>query len=127
MKKKRIVWKVFATIMMVALCAFLLGLTTMMLWNWLIPEIFAGPVITFWQSLGLLLLAKLLVGFPGKGHHEGGWAWKKNRWKAQWKAKMDNMTPEEKEQMKERISKCMGGRWGWKMGEEENKTQKEQE
>ncbi len=30
------------------------------LWNWLIPELFHLPVITFWQALGLNLLAWIL-------------------------------------------------------------------
>jgi len=30
--------------------------TTMSLWNWLIPLLFHGPVITFWQTVGLIVL-----------------------------------------------------------------------
>ena len=33
------------------------------LWNWLMPEIFGLPIITFWQSCGLLLLTNLLFNF----------------------------------------------------------------
>jgi hypothetical protein len=33
---------------------------TMLLWNWLIPTLFSGPVITYWQALGLIVLAKIL-------------------------------------------------------------------
>ena len=32
------------------------------LWNWLMPIIFELPRITFWQSLGLSLLAGFLFG-----------------------------------------------------------------
>ena len=32
------------------------------LWNVLIPQLFNGPIITFWQMLGLWALAKLLFG-----------------------------------------------------------------
>ncbi len=39
----------------------------MLLWNWLIPAIFNGPAITFWQALGLLLLSKIL--FTGFGRN----------------------------------------------------------
>ena len=38
----------------------------MWLWNWLIPEIFNGPVLGYWQTLGLLVLSKIL--FSGVGH-----------------------------------------------------------
>ena len=27
------------------------------LWNWLIPELFNGPVLTYWQTLGLFFLS----------------------------------------------------------------------
>jgi hypothetical protein len=44
------------------------GAVTMLLWNWLVPTIFSGPVVTFWQALGLLLLGKILFG-SGHGRH----------------------------------------------------------
>lgn len=42
---------------------------TMSLWNCLIPLLFHGPVITFWQTTGLIVLSKILLsGFaPGGG------------------------------------------------------------
>lgn len=121
MKKKRIIWKVFAGIMMVTLFALIMGFGTMMLWNWLVPSLFNGPLITFWQALGLLLLCKLLLGFPHK-HHEGGWAGKKRKWKEHWEAKTSGMTPEEKEKMKDHFSRCMGGGWGWKSPRDKDET-----
>ena len=30
------------------------------LWNWLMPEIFALKVLTFWQSFGLMLMSNIL-------------------------------------------------------------------
>ena len=32
-----------------------------LLWNWLIPELFNGPTLTFWQAAGLELLSCLLI------------------------------------------------------------------
>ena len=43
------------------LTAVILGLTLMLLWNWLMPEIFGLPEINFWKSLGLLLLSGILI------------------------------------------------------------------
>ncbi len=40
----------------------------MWLWNWLVPELFNGPVIVFWQTLGLLVLSKILFSGIGGGH-----------------------------------------------------------
>jgi hypothetical protein len=42
---------------------------TMSLWNWLIPALFHGPLLTFWQTAGLFLLSKILLsGFAPHGH-----------------------------------------------------------
>ncbi len=43
----------------------LFSLCIMLLWNWLLPSIFGFPLISFWQSLGLLLLSKLFFGGLG--------------------------------------------------------------
>jgi hypothetical protein len=42
--------------------ALLLALPTMWLWNALLPKLFGFPIITFWQSLGLCLLTRFLLG-----------------------------------------------------------------
>jgi hypothetical protein len=39
----------------------LFGFIVMQLWNVLIPDIFNGPAITFWQAVGLLVLSHILV------------------------------------------------------------------
>jgi hypothetical protein len=47
----------------------------MVLWNHLIPDLFHGPELVYLQALGLMVLAKLLVGFGGpfgRGHWGGG-------------------------------------------------------
>jgi hypothetical protein len=31
------------------------------LWNWLIPGLFHGPVLNYWQTAGLFLLSKILL------------------------------------------------------------------
>jgi hypothetical protein len=31
-----------------------------LLWNWLMPELFHLPVVTFWQALGITALANIL-------------------------------------------------------------------
>jgi hypothetical protein len=77
----------------------LIGVVTMSLWNWLVPVLFSGPVITFWQALGLLALSKILFWtFGGKSHsqHRGSW-------KYYWKSKWDNMTPGDRERLKQKM------------------------
>ncbi|MDR2885610.1 MAG: hypothetical protein LBU95_02365 [Rikenellaceae bacterium] len=49
-----------------------LAAAVMLLWNWLMPAIFALTAITYWQALGLMVLARLLFGgmrHGGHGHH----------------------------------------------------------
>lgn len=33
----------------------------MALWNCLIPQLFHGPILTYWQTAGLFLLSKILL------------------------------------------------------------------
>jgi hypothetical protein len=49
--------KIMAIISLVCL---LLGLPLMLLWNWLMPVIFGLSEISFWQAVGLNLLASIL-------------------------------------------------------------------
>ena len=42
----------------------------LILWNWLMPELFHLPYITIYQAFGLLLLSKLMFsGFHHRGRH----------------------------------------------------------
>jgi hypothetical protein len=44
----------------------------MLLWNSLVPSLFHGPVITYWQTAGLFILSKiLLTGLAPGGHRHG--------------------------------------------------------
>jgi len=82
-----------------------LTFVVMTLWNALIPPLFQGPVLTFWQTLGLLVLGKILGkvllfrGRPGPPP----WAWRR-RMMERW----DQMTPGEREQFR----KGLKSRWG---------------
>jgi hypothetical protein len=50
-----------------------LSAAVMLLWNNLMPELFALKKISFWQALGLLALCRILFGnFGGKGRPGGG-------------------------------------------------------
>lgn len=61
------VLKVIGMIILGVGAAFLFGLVTMLLWNWLMPEIFNLPQITYWQSVGLMILSCILLGRIGGG------------------------------------------------------------
>jgi hypothetical protein len=90
--------KIAGCIVLGVLFVFVFGWITMTLWNWLIPSIFNGPAITYWQAFGLLVLSKILFsGFGGKGHHKGG------NWKGRHYQKFANMSPEEREALKQKM------------------------
>jgi len=95
--------------------AFALAWVTMLLWNWLIPSLFHGPVITYLEAAGLMILGRMLVGGFKGGRGCGGGSWghhKHGYWKRRWEDKVANMTPEEKEKFKMGMNKCGGwGRW----------------
>ena len=55
-KKKKIVLMVI--FMPLAVMAYVF--VTMYLWNWLVPQVFKGPELNLYQTIGLLLLAKLI-------------------------------------------------------------------
>ena len=80
----------------------------MSLWNALIPNLFHGPVLQYWQAVGLLILCRLLFGgFRGRGHgwHSHGPGGGRRHWRQHW----ESMTPEERE----RLSAKMKSRCGW--------------
>lgn len=80
----------------IAIVAF--TLVTMYLWNWLVPVLFSGPQINFWQTIGLLVLSKILFSGFGKGKsHDHG------PWRGYWKEKWSGMTPEERERFKQKM------------------------
>ncbi len=83
----------------------------MWLWNWLVPALFNGPVLTYWQTLGILVLSKILFSGIGKGHHSHDHdcrhdyrdkfkeKWKnkfEEKWKEKFEEKMNGMTDEKR-------------------------------
>jgi hypothetical protein len=75
----------------------------MWLWNWLVPELFHGPVIGYWQTLGLLILSKILFSGIGGGHGDKSSHPRKYRehpdfprskWRMKYEAKMNGKVEE---------------------------------
>jgi|APCry1669189768_1035252.scaffolds.fasta_scaffold19553_2 hypothetical protein len=44
-----------------AILVFLFAFPVMWLWNSLIPQLFHGPVLSFWQTFGLLILVRMIM------------------------------------------------------------------
>jgi hypothetical protein len=51
--------------------AFLLGLLVMALWNWVMPDIFGLPQISYWQGWALVVLAHILFKAGAGGESAG--------------------------------------------------------
>jgi len=101
MKTGKWVGKILLGILIFTGFVYLLIAGTQYLWNWLVPLLFGGPLITFWQTAGLLLLSKIILWPISKGHchgshHAGPW---KNFWKEKW----SSMSPEERDRIKQKM------------------------
>ncbi len=95
---------------------FLFSAIVMGLWNAILPAVIGVKAISLWQSMGILLLSKILFG----GFH-GGWGGrhKRERW-MEMKQKLADMTPEEREKLKsEWKNRCAS----WRMRGQNNPGQ----
>jgi hypothetical protein len=67
--------------------AILCGYIVMWLWNWLLPGLFGFKAITFWQGVGIVILARIIFGSfnhrPG-GHHHRQFHHCRNHSKQKW-------------------------------------------
>ncbi len=87
-----------------------LGLVVMALWNALVPELFKGPVLSFWQAVGLLVLSHLLLrGWGGRCGRE----WRHEHWRRRFEEKLAGMSPQEREAFRAEGEHW----WGWCPGE----------
>ncbi len=67
--------------------AFVFGYFVMLLWNWLMPELFGLITITFWQAAGIVLLARLIFGGFKHGHDHPKNDFHKKKFFDQWSEK----------------------------------------
>jgi hypothetical protein len=100
MKRKRWIVPVFA--LACALFVALGGLTVQLLWNALLPPLFDGPTVTFWQALGLLALCRILFGGFGLRHTAASNVRRRIR------ERVAGMTPEERERFRQRVRERFG-------------------
>ena len=89
-----------------AIFLLVMGGIVMFLWNAILPPLVSVNAITYWQAVGLLALCRILFGnfrkpgpfgrSSGPKHHN-----KRHYWREKW----NQMTPEEREQVKEKWKK----------------------
>ncbi|WP_426061117.1 hypothetical protein [Hymenobacter sp. B1770] len=80
---------------------------TQYLWNWLVPEIFNGPSITAVQTLGLLVLSRILFG-GFRGGQPGDWARRRKAWQQRMAGRMENLSDEEREKFRQQMQQRCG-------------------
>jgi len=105
MKRKFWITKIamFLPLILLAIAAFVY--VTMSLWNWLVPDLFHGPQLNFWQTLGLLILSKIIFSGFGRRHHGPG-----GHWRPYWKQRWNRMSDDERERFKQKMKE----KWcGW--------------
>ncbi len=94
-------------LVVIAVVLGVMSFVVMSLWNWLVPELFGGPLIDYWKALGLLVLARILFGGL-RPHGRGPW---RGPWHHRMRAHWEQMTPEERERFRSRFQDC-----GWPGG-----------
>lgn len=111
------IFRVFGFILLGIAGLFIFSAVVMLLWNNLLTVLFHFPVVSLWQALGILVLAKLLFGGfhggPGRGHH----------WNRKMRGRWMNMTPEEREKFKQEWKSRCGVRYEDRPFEEEKPAQ----
>jgi hypothetical protein len=96
------------------LFTFIVGEIVRRLWNWLLPSLFGFPAITFWQAIGLLVLARILFGGFGRGGHRDGRISARigdriaDRVAERVGERLEGLSPEERERFTQRLRQ----RWG---------------
>ena len=63
----RVIGLIVSGVALAGIFAFIFGYFVMLLWNWLMPDIFGLTEINYWQAFGIIILARLIFGILG-GH-----------------------------------------------------------
>lgn len=88
---------------------FLFTYLVMLLWNALVPELFNGPVLNYWQTMGVFILAKILFSGMGGGGHKGDRSshvrkyrshhdFPRSRWRQKYEAKMNGKAEDSRDE-----------------------------
>ena len=101
--RRKLVFIAPLAILGILIFIFIGGQGVKLLWNWLLPPLFGWRPITFWQALGMLALCRILFG--GSGWHGSV----RSRIRRRMEERCESMSPEEREQFRQRMRE----RWGY--------------
>jgi hypothetical protein len=83
----------------------LVALAVYGLWNGVLTEVINVKAVTYWQALGILVLARILFGgFPGRRGGPFGPPWRRRMMMKRW----ESLTPEQREKMREEMRQRFG-------------------
>lgn len=110
-------WFFFPLVPLAAIAGF--GFVVMLIWNAVIPDVFQGPTVTYWQAILLLILARILFGggpfrHPAYANHS-------------FRDKFKKMSPEEQEAFRAKWNHIRQSRWHSACGTTEQKANTEEE
>jgi hypothetical protein len=94
--------RILKFVLFVGLFVVVFSFLVMSLWNWLMPTVFGLRPITYWQALGILILSKVLFG-GFRGRPSSG-----RRWRQRMRERWEQMTPEEREKLRQGLHNCCG-------------------
>ncbi len=106
MKSKRVARKFPVNLAIFLSLVAVLGVVVMLLWNALVPEIFGGPTLNYWQAAGLLLLSYILLRCTP---YHGLRARRNARGRERMRAKWAQMTSEERAAVNNEFGISSGG------------------
>jgi hypothetical protein len=75
----------------------------MLLWNYVVPPVFHGAAIGYWQAFALLVLCRILFGGL-RGWRGSHGHWRRHMWRERW----ESLTPEERARLRERFMERCG-------------------
>jgi hypothetical protein len=89
----------------------------MLLWNYVVPPVFHGAALGYWQAFALLVLCRLLFGGL-RGWRGSHGHWRRHMWRERW----ESLTPEERERLRERFMERCGRGPGGRAAQERAPT-----
>ena len=89
----------------------------MLLWNYVVPPVFHGAAIGYWQAFALLVLCRILFGGLRRWRGSHG-HWRRHLWRERW----ESLTPEERARLRERFMERCGRGGGAPSADEHTQT-----
>ena len=66
----KLIGGILLVIILAVILAAIIAYPAMLLWNWLMPELFGLKFITFWQMFGLIALVRIILPSPSSSKSE---------------------------------------------------------